>query len=62
MGIETDLKHIYSSAYLASIYLFEEEHLSSIFVVGADALREELHEKGLNIVDRPPADILLVGL
>ena len=62
MGIETDSEHVVTSAFATCQYLVEHCPGSRVYAVGGRGLFEELDRCGLETVNAPPADYVVVGM
>ncbi|MGN8648201.1 HAD-IIA family hydrolase [Gracilibacillus sp. HCP3S3_G5_1] len=62
-GIEVALGEVITAPYLAALYFAEATTGASVFIIGEQAIREELESLSIKIADRPTeATHVLVGL
>ena len=47
-GIEARKEQIYSSAYLAAVYLKREDERDKVFCFGSGAMRQEMRQMGVD--------------
>lgn len=64
MGIESTLDQIITSGYAAAVLVNSlcRTQQYRICIIGSEELAEEIFQFNRNIVDKPPAEILVVGL
>lgn len=61
MGLECDLKQVYTSGYIAGMYI-KNENINNVFVLGSEDLKRELTDIGVNITsDEELAECVLIG-
>ncbi len=60
-GIAAAADEVLSSATVAADYVAKRFPHGHVLIVGAAALRSALEERGLSVVDAPPADAAVVG-
>ncbi len=62
LGIETDPEHVLSAGSVTTEYLTAEHPDESVFVIGADGLKDQFSEAGVELVDdATTADVLVVS-
>ncbi|WP_456276565.1 HAD-IIA family hydrolase [Bacillus sp. AK128] len=63
IGIAVDLNEVITAAYLSAKYLQKYAPDSNVYVIGNDAVKSELNEHGINVIDHAQkASHVLVGL
>lgn len=61
LGIESMESHIYTSGMAAAHYVYKEMPSANVYVIGTSALRAELEEAGLSLVESG-ADAVVMGI
>ncbi|MCD8212697.1 MAG: HAD-IIA family hydrolase [Campylobacter sp.] len=61
LGIQTELKKIYTSSYATVIFL-KEHGINDIFLIGSNDFNEEIMNEGIRIVDENHCNAVVVGL
>lgn len=61
MGIPTTTDEMVTSAHLTAEYLKKHPEFGSIYIIGEDQLRQELHDVGIIPVDHAEADTVVVS-
>lgn len=61
-GIKATKEQVVTSAYATCLYLLRRKPTAEVLVVGEEGLRHELSRAGFRVVERPPADFVVVGI
>jgi len=61
LGIESSLGEVITSGYTAAIFLKKLASRAKVLVIGSEGLKKELSETGLEVVESPSCDFLVVG-